>query len=287
VTSASAAAPSDGGREHASLDVDRLGDAIVSRSRATSERVERWLYRELQLTLEPGRVVAVLGANGCGKSTLLRRLAGLTESREGRVCWRAGPRSEALATLPARTRARRIAFLPQHTPISDELWVRDVVALGRVPHVGAWGRPTAEDRAAIDQALHAMDLGSLSTRAMASLSGGERQRVLLARMLATQARVWILDEPTTALDVRWSTELHATLRSFARAGHVVVLAMHGVESVAEVADDVLMLGLAREAAPAEHAFGPVGDTLDTVVLERAFGIPFERATSLRPRQRAP
>jgi ABC-type cobalamin/Fe3+-siderophores transport system ATPase subunit len=190
--------------------------------------------------------------------------------------------------------------------VPDDLWVRDVVALGRVPYLGAWGRPGADDLAAIDDALHAMGISSLAARPVASLSGGERQRVLVARLLAARAPIWILDEPTTGLDIRWSSELHETLRHCAAQGHTIVMAMHGIESVLEVADDVLVLGLglgssggdatvstrdrssqdarldaSRDAAP-EHAFGPAAATLSATTLERAFGLAFEMTATLRP-----
>jgi iron complex transport system ATP-binding protein len=290
----------DGG----TLELVGLGETLPS---ATATAHHRWLYRGLDLVLPRGRVTAVLGANGAGKSTLLRRLAGLDASREGEVRWCSeGHEPAALCAMPARVRARRVAYLPQHTPLADDLWVRDVVALGRIPYLGPWGRLQRDDVAAIDDAIEAMGLAALASRPMTSLSGGERQRVLVARMLAVRAPVWILDEPTTALDVAWSTELHATLRDVARAGHTVVLAMHGIDAVLEVADDVLLLGcgatgLQPSTAPApgrvlsqaggahaeipDHVFGPASLILDAAPLTRAFGVEFERATVLRPRTR--
>ena len=157
----------------------------------------RTLYADLDLELHAGRVTAVVGPNGAGKSTLLRHLAGLAAPQAGRVCLG----EHDLRGLPARQRARRLAYLPQRTTLAYDLGVRELVLLGRAPYLPAFGAPAASDRAAVDAALARVDLAALADRTVRSLSGGELQRVMLARMLVGEAGVLVLDEPTAALDI--------------------------------------------------------------------------------------
>ncbi len=222
----------------------------------------RTLYDGLDLELRPGRVTAVVGPNGAGKTTLLRQLAGLAPPQRGRVLLG----DVDLQVLPPRQRARQLAYLPQGGGLAFDLSVRDLVLLGRAPYLPAFGAPAASDRAAVAAALHRLDLDALADRGVRSLSGGERQRVMLARMLVSEARVLVLDEPGAALDIGHALALLAQLRALAQGGAAVVLALHDLDLARRFTDDAVLL----TAGPAR--VGPTAHVLSARFLAPAFGV---------------
>jgi iron complex transport system ATP-binding protein len=159
---------------------------------------------------------AIVGPNGAGKSTLLRALGNLLPAQAGEVRLDGRP----LTTLSPRERAREIAWLAQQGPAQGDLNVRELVALGRLPHHGLLGTPDAADRHAVAAAMQATGCAAWADRGLQQLSGGERQRCLLARALAVQARVLLLDEPTTHLDPPHQIAVVRLLQQIARRGTV-------------------------------------------------------------------
>lgn len=195
---------------------------------------ERPVLEAVHCRIGPGWT-AIVGPNGAGKSTLLRVLAGLLAPQAGEV--RLDGRR--LADLSPRERGQRIAWLAQQGEVSGELTVRETVALGRLPHLGLFGTPGAADEAAVDRALAEAECSAWQDRRLTALSGGERQRVLLARALATEAPVLLLDEPTTHLDPPHQVALVQLARRLART-RTVVTVMHEL-SLALAADQLLLL----------------------------------------------
>ncbi len=206
------------------------------------------VLRGVCCTIERGWT-AIVGPNGAGKSTLLRVLAGLLAPACGQVRLDGVP----LAQLNARQRARRIAWLAQLGEASGELTVRETVALGRLPHTGVFGALTAADEATVDRAMAQTECAAWADRRLNALSGGERQRALLARALATEADVLLLDEPTAHLDPPHQVALARLARTLA-ATHTVVTVMHDL-SLALAADRVLLVdrGGVRAHAAADDA----------------------------------
>ena len=202
---------------------------------------------------------AVVGPNGAGKSTLLRALAGLLPAEEGGV--RLDGRT--LAEWPVRERGQRIAWMAQATDSVSDLSARDVVMLGRIPHLGLVGDPGPQDEAAVDAAMQATECAAWSHRRLSELSGGERQRVLLARALAVQAPVLLLDEPTAHLDPPHQVALVRLFRALGRE-RVVVSVLHDL-NLALQADRLLVL---REGAAV--AQGETGNPLLHQALETVF-----------------
>lgn len=199
----------------------------------------------VSLELRPGWT-AIVGPNGAGKSTLLRTLAGLLMPRSGEVWLQDRP----LHAWSARERAMRIAWLAQQGQAHGDLSVRELVELGRVPHLGLFGTPGAEDRRTVEQAMLATECATWADRAFDRLSGGERQRVLLARALAVQAPVLLLDEPTTHLDPPHQMAVVRLMRAQAARG-VVVSVLHDLP-LALQADRVLLLRAGRVVAKGAH-----------------------------------
>ena len=178
---------------------------------------------------------AIVGPNGAGKSTLLRALAGLTPAQAGRVHLD----DRALNEWSARERGQRIAWLAQQGEATGELTVRDVVRLGRLPHLGLFAAATAADETIVDEALQACECTAWQHRRLTELSGGERQRALLARALAVRAPILLLDEPTTHLDPPHQVAIVRLLRRLARS-HTVVTVLHDLP-LALHADRLLVL----------------------------------------------
>lgn len=217
----------------------------------------------LTAEVAPGRVTVVLGPNGAGKSTLLEAMAGLLAPRAGTLLLDGAPVSQ----MGAGVRARRIGYLPQDGPVYWNLTVRELVALGRLPHRGMLGGPSAADRAAVEGALAAADLEALAARPVGTLSGGERARALLARVLAGEPEMLLADEPLASLDPRHQLEVLALFRRAADAGAAVVLVLHDLMLAARAADHVLLLadgGLLAAGSPRE--------VLTAANLEAAFGV---------------
>ena len=219
----------------------------------------REVLSDVHCTLAPGWT-AVVGPNGAGKSTLLRVLAGLLPASAGAVQLEGWP----LLQWPARERARRIAWLAQQADVSGDLTVRETVQLGRLPQLGLLAAPGAADAAAVHAAMQITECGPWQHRRLHELSGGERQRVLLARALATEAPVLLLDEPTTHLDAPHQVALARLFRRLA-ASHTVVTVLHDLP-LALHADRLLLLVDGRKRA--EGAFDD--DTLHAA-LTAAFG----------------
>ena len=179
---------------------------------------------------------AVVGPNGAGKSTLLRVLAGLRAPDQGTVLLH----GQALGAWLVRERAARIAWLDQRSDASGELTVREVVHLGRLPQLGLFSAPSAEDETSVDQAMADAECTAWQGRRLHQLSGGERQRVLLARALAVGAPTLLLDEPTTHLDPPHQVALVRLLQRQALAGVTVISVLHDL-ALALLADRLVVM----------------------------------------------
>jgi iron complex transport system ATP-binding protein len=215
----------------------------------------------VSVALLRGRWTAIVGPNGAGKSTLLRVLAGLLTPTSGSVQLLGRP----LAHWPAAERAQRLAWLSQHGEASSELPVREVVLLGRLPHLGLFGSPGPTDDTIVDRAMQQTECSAWQARRMSALSGGERQRVLLARALAVQAPVLLLDEPTTHLDPPHQVALVRLLQRLARQDGLAVASVLHDLSLALQADELVVMAAGRVQAQ-----GPCDDAAVRAALAEVF-----------------
>lgn len=223
----------------------------------------RRLLNGLTLDIPPG-ITALIGRNGSAKSTLLKLLAGQTRPSAGTLHYGGQP----LASWTPRALARDMAFLPQVTPPTEGLLLRELVALGRYPWRGALGRLGPEDHAQVAGAIAACGVAHLADRLVDTLSGGERQRGWIAMMLAQGARTLLLDEPISALDLAHQLEVLGLLRDTARArGLSAVIVLHDVNMAVRFCDHVIAL---RDGAPVLQ--GPARSLLDPEALMRIYGV---------------
>lgn len=213
------------------------------------------------LSARAGQWLAIVGPNGAGKSTLLRCLAGLMPLRAGQV-WLRG---RVVSDTSAAERARQLAWLGQDVAGDPDMAVADVVALGRLPHQGWLGWPGGgvQDRAAVDQALADTDMAWARGRPLGALSGGERQRVMLARALAVQAPVLLLDEPVSHLDVPHQRLVAQVLRREAAQGRCIVSVLHELP-LALAADRLAVMQQGRLLAEGAADDAGVHRALETV-----------------------
>ena len=191
----------------------------------------------MSLDIARGQVTAIIGPNGAGKSSLIRAIAGLLPPVSGSIFIGDTP----LRRLSQRDRAKQLGYLPQNASPAWAITVREMVALGRLPHRGAFAAPSAEDLRCIDQALADTDLLLLADRRVDTLSGGEMARAAFARVLAGQSD-WILaDEPLANLDPAHQRDVLRLLRAAADSGKGVIVVLHELTAAAALADAVILL----------------------------------------------
>ena len=215
------------------------------------------------LRAESGTLVGLIGPNGAGKTTLLRAIAGLEATIGGRVDLGDRP----MDSLDRAARARSIAYLPQGATVHWPLTVERVVALGRLPHLHAWGSYGPADRAVVQRALEAADAAAFADRPVTALSTGERARVLLARALASEPAVLLADEPVAALDPSHQLDVLELLRRRCAEGLTAVVVLHDLSLAARYCDALTLL---VDGSVRQHG-SPV-EVLAPETLRTAYGI---------------
>jgi len=225
------------------------------------------ILEEVSVSLPVGSMTVLLGPNGAGKTTLLRVLAGVMMPTAGEVYLD----ESRVRRMPRPLVARRCAYLPQHTGTTFDICAEDVVALGRYPHVGPWRALSQRDYQAIHRAMQRVGVTGLRRRALPTLSGGERQRVLIARALAQEAPILLLDEPTAALDIGRQMELMALLRELHAEGRTILAALHDLRLAVEFFPQTILLHNGRLVDE-----GPTSEVLIGAEVERAYGVRIER-----------
>lgn len=192
---------------------------------------------DVSLRVHASEFVALLGPNGSGKSTLLRLLLGALQPQHGAVAFCGSP----LADWQREELARRVGVVTQAEEVPFPITVRDLVAMGRYPHLGAWRREGEADRAAIQRAMEWCEVDGFADRSVLELSGGERQRARLARALAQEARTLVLDEPTASLDMAHEMALFEMMAGLAQDGVTIVVVTHNINVAARYARRLALL----------------------------------------------
>jgi len=216
--------------------------------------------RDASFELGPGTICGLVGVNGSGKSTLFKAIMGFVEPRQGEV---------RIAGLPARSALKRsyVAYVPQSEEVdwNFPVLVEDVVMMGRYGHMNFLRIPSAADKRKVDLALERVGMSAYRHRQIGELSGGQKKRVFLARALAQEGRIILLDEPFTGVDVKTETAIVELLRELRASGHLMLVSTHNLGSVPDFCDNVILLNRVVLAV------GPTARTFTQKNLERAFG----------------
>jgi manganese/iron transport system ATP-binding protein len=243
------------------------GDGISARDVTVTYRNGHTALWNASFTIPRGTVTALVGVNGAGKSTLFKAIMGFVQTAKGDIQILGRPVAEAL-------RQNLLAYVPQAEEVdwTFPVLVEDVVMMGRYGHMGFLRRPSAADRAAVDQALARVNMQDFRHRQIGELSGGQRKRVFLARALAQDGQVILLDEPFTGVDVQTEDQITALLRDLRAEGRVMLVSTHNLGSVPEFCDRVILV------KGTVLAHGPTETTFTHANLERTFGGVLRRFT---------
>ena len=226
----------------------------------------RSVLRSVDLELRRGEVLALVGANGAGKTTLLRVVSRILRPDAGRVLLCGKP----VESLARRDLAKQLAVVPQDVPLAFPFRADEVVLMGRSPHLGMFGYESPADVELARQAMARVGVEELADRSILDLSGGERQLVLIARALAQDPQVLLLDEPTAHLDLRHRIQVLALVREFAAVGRSALVVSHDLTLAARSCHRIALL-----AAGAVLAAGTPSVVLTRENLRAAFGIDAE------------
>ncbi|QRM46462.1 ABC transporter ATP-binding protein [Rhizobium sp. BG4] len=225
---------------------------------------ERTILSGIDLSLESGRIYGLVGPNGSGKSTLMKIMARQHAATSGKLALE----GKDAAAWGGREFARKIAYMPQFTPATDGMTVRELVALGRFPWHGTLGRFGKADHALVDDAIARTDLEDFADRPVANMSGGERQRAWIAMMLAQNASCLLLDEPTSALDLAHQASMLSLVESLSHErGLTVVIVLHDINLAARHCDEIIALNRGRISAK-----GTPEEIMQAERLQSIFGV---------------
>jgi iron complex transport system ATP-binding protein len=226
---------------------------------------DQTVVKDLCLAAQPGEVLILIGPNGAGKSTIMRSMARLMHPSHGKIFLS----DQDLWSLSSQESARQIAFAPQTINEGWPATVEQMVALGRAPHRG-WLLPlNAQDRLVVAKALKQVEIYHLKDRIVTELSGGEQQRVILARVLAQEPRILILDEPTSHLDLKHQVNILGLVRRLARQEKLtIIISLHDLNLAALYADRLALLNEGTLLA-----IGTPQEVLTSELLTRTYGVP--------------
>lgn len=203
----------------------------------TFHRSSRTIFKDLSFTIEKGKFVALIGPNGTGKSTLLKCLAGINSIDSGEI----KIFNMSLQQLKPLEIAKQITYMPQTTSLETNFTVQQVVEMGRYPHKKRFSRWNSVDKEAVEQAIEKVGIRHLKDRFVTSLSGGERQLVYLAKAIAQETDILLLDEPTSDLDIYYQVIVSDIIHSLIQEGKTVIAAIHDINLAIRICDQCILL----------------------------------------------
>jgi manganese/iron transport system ATP-binding protein len=241
-------------------DAAALGASIVVRDLTVTYNNGFTAVQNASFSLDPGTICALVGVNGSGKSTIFKSIMGFVRPSAGEVRLCGRPVAEAL-------KRNIVAYVPQSEEVdwNFPVLVEDVVMMGRYGHMNFLRMPSRADRYKVDEALERVGMTDYRTRQIGELSGGQKKRVFLARSLAQEGRIILLDEPFTGVDVKTEGAIVGLLRELRASGHLMLVSTHNLGSVPDFCDQVVLINRTVLAA------GPTKEVFTQKNLERAFG----------------
>lgn len=222
---------------------------------------QRPLIEDVSLTFYPGILYGVLGPNGSGKSTLLKNISRVWTPTAGKLFWQ----GENLLRFSRLAMSQTISLVPQNPPLYFDFTPYDIVAMGRYPY----GCRSPQANFKIKEALDKANAWHLRHRPLSELSGGERQRIYIARALATEASILLLDEPTSYLDIRHQLEIWRLLRALAKEGKIIIVAVHDLWAARRFCDELVLLNRGRCEAKGHYK-----EIITPSRLQTIFGVNF-------------
>lgn len=244
-------------------DTDSGTDKLLQAERLSCSIEGRAIINDISFELRRGSFVGIIGPNGSGKSTLLRMLCGLLRPAQGRLLLDGRPH----AAYSASARARLIGYVPQDCSLDADFTVGQIVAMGRHPHRSLFRSLSAADIGCAEQAMRQCGIEPLRDRYIHACSGGQRQLAFIAKALAQEPQLLLLDEPISALDIRHQLRTLSLLRGLAREGLAVAASLHDLSLASRYCDRLLMLHEGRI-----RAFGPPEEVLTAEHLYAVYGI---------------
>lgn len=223
---------------------------------------KRHVFSQVTFAASGGELIGIIGPNGAGKSTLLKSLRGLLAA-SGRI----ELLGKCLSAYNQQTLARKVAYLPQQSQVPFDFTVQDVVLMGRAPHMRWWQREGKQDKRIARAAMEYMAVADLAAVSVNALSGGQRQRVLLAKVLAQQTPLLLLDEPASGLDLFYQEELFRFCRELCQAGRTILVVVHDLSLAARFCSRLLLLGKGKLLAD-----GQPQEVLQPQLLTQAYGV---------------
>jgi iron complex transport system ATP-binding protein len=230
-------------------------------------RGERWIIHGANFTVASGKIMAFIGVNGVGKTTLLKLLAGLWQPSQGKILLN----QRTLQQFSRRELATQLSFVPHNSVAPFAFTVQEAVWMGRYPYQNRWQSSSEQDYHAVQTAMQQTDILELKDRDLLTLSNGERQRVWLARSLATEAQVILLDEPTANLDIAHSLEIMQLCQMLAEQGKTIIFSTHDLNLAAQYSQIICVLQPGKIAA-----LGAPLEVLNDELLRQVFNIQVER-----------
>ena len=241
-----------------------VSDPVIQIRNCSFSYNDSSVLSNISFALRPGKVYGLIGPNGSGKSTLINILMCTLQPAAGEVFFLNRP----LGAYKKRKLAQHLALVPQDIVIGFDFSVYDIVLMGRHPHIPRFCHPSMEDLAIVDKTLKLLDIEHIKERTVTHLSGGERQRVIVARALAQNTEVLVLDEATSNLDIEHTIEILRVLRNrVASHGNTVIAAMHDLNLAAAFCDELLILYENQL-----YAIGPVDKVLTDNMLKEVFSV---------------
>ncbi len=212
----------------------------------------------VDLDIPEGAIVGIIGPNGAGKSTLIKGILGMLPLASGYV---------KIYGDELKVRRKEVAYVPQRESVDWDfpVTVRDVVLMGRYGHLSTFQRPRRSDHEKVDQALTQIGMASFRNRQIGNLSGGQQQRVFLARALAQEARIYLMDEPFVGVDAATESVIIELLRQLKQQGKTVVVVNHDLQTAREYFDYLLLLNMRKVA------FGPTAEVFTPELLQKTYG----------------